>query len=212
MQNQSILFSCLFCLVLPFLSGCSLPTQWQAQENVWEQYLPVSDASFSPDFPLVSLTKTNRDLDVAIIGEGFLQVLDPFTNELYYSRLGYLTVDPNGQIVHWSEGYDVNGEPTFYSRRLNPPILIPDDTERIQIYDDGSVWVTLKGKNQQRQIVGIIELAVFSNPEGLEQVEKNLFRETGASGWAVSHTPGVSVAGHLRTGYLENWNDAPYLR
>jgi flagellar basal-body rod protein FlgG len=151
------------------------------------------------------LTETGRDLDVAIVGEGFFQCIDPLTNEMRYSRFGHFNVDANGQLVHWSEGHGCNGSPTFYSRLLEPLIWIREDTEMIQIHGDGMVWaIAFKGKGQQVQPIGQIELAMFDLPDGLQRVDVNLFRETEASGRAMVNSPGIKGRGVLKMRYLEN--------
>ena len=48
-----------------------------------------------------SLTETERPLDVAISGEGFFQVTDPFTNEIFYTRAGNFNVNQNADAVRY---------------------------------------------------------------------------------------------------------------
>ena len=190
MPNRLFLLTCLLCFVLPLWSGCSLTTNRQEPDSFWEQYLPTDETSIPPD----SFTETNRDLDVAIIGEGFFQVFDFLTGECYYTRHGHFNINAHGELVTGS--FPI-------ARPLHPNILVPEDTVKIQIHDDGTVWVTLKGKKQQQQEVGVIELATFNNPEGLHRVDENLYSETEASGTATLHVPGTNGTGVLKSQYLE---------
>jgi flagellar basal-body rod protein FlgG len=54
--------------------------------------------------------------------------------------------------------------------------------------------------------VGRIEIALFQNPSGLENMGKSLFRPTQASGEAVPGTPGENGLGTLLQGYEEQSN------
>jgi flagellar basal-body rod protein FlgG len=55
-------------------------------------------------------------------------------------------------------------------------------------------------------VLGNIQLAVFQNPNGLENVGGNLFRETANSGAAQLRTPGQQGAGDVQQGFLEKSN------
>jgi flagellar basal-body rod protein FlgG len=112
--------------------------------------------------------------------------------------------------------FDVNGDPVLsvnhpnddsiidylFSYPLVPGIMVPCDTEKILIHDDGAVWV-LQSEHPQLQNIGQIELATFANPDGLHHIGKNLYRETEASGRATENTPGLDGTGVLKTQYLE---------
>ena len=188
---HNFFLSCLCCLLLPLWCGC-VTTQCCCFPAAQEDDLK----DLPPDFPRDSIVETNRDLDVAIIGEGFFQCHDWFTGEIFYTRAGHFNVN---------EYWELTLGNVFYSRKIEPLIWLPPNTERVQINDDGMVWawVTQNGGVQTRQEIGQIELATFSNPEGLLQVGENLYRETKASGWAMVNTPGTNGLGKLKTGYLE---------
>ncbi len=143
--------------------------------------------------------QTNRNLDVAIEGQGFFTVLDPASGETQYSRAGNFSVNANGEIVLGSAST---------GRILQPPITIPEDTLDIVISAQGNVSVRQPG-TQQLTDVGSIELATFVNPEGLLRLGENLFAETDASGPATTGPPGESGMGVLRQGSLEASNVEP---
>jgi flagellar basal-body rod protein FlgG len=139
-----------------------------------------------------NLTKTENSLDVAINGNGFLQVLTP-DGTVGYTRDGALHMDQNGQLVN-SNGYP-----------LQPAITIPANSQSITIGNDGTVSVMQAGTTAPVQ-VGSLVLASFINPAGLESKGGNLYTETAASGSASTNTPGTNGLGALNQGYLETSN------
>ncbi|MTD37461.1 flagellar basal-body rod protein FlgG [Erwinia sp. CPCC 100877] len=139
-----------------------------------------------------SLTQTNNSKDVAIDGQGFLQVLMP-DGTTAYTRDGSFQIDQNGQLVT-SSGY-----------QIQPAITVPQDAQTITIGKDGIVSVTIAGQTNPQQ-VGQLTLATFINDSGLESLGENLYRETQASGAPNENTPGLNGAGSLIQGYVETSN------
>ncbi len=137
-----------------------------------------------------SLSMTNGDLDVAIDGNGYLEVTLPSGNSAY-TRDGALKRSPDGLIVT-SDGYPVV-----------PDITIPDDARSIAINAAGEVYAYFSDRVEP-ELLGQFSLARFSNEKGLEAIGSNLFLETGASGAPLVGTPGVEGLGTLRQGYLED--------
>lgn len=135
---------------------------------------------------------TDNQLDLAIEGKGFFQVLDQDGN-LMYTRDGSFQVNQNGDVVT-SSGY-----------LLEPNINIPQDATDISISRDGAVFVSQPGAVQQNQ-VGQIELAAFINPAGLESMGQNFFSETTASGVPNINNPQTAEAGGVVQGALEASN------
>jgi len=139
-----------------------------------------------------NVQQTGNKLDVAINGEGFLPVLTP-GGAIAYTRDGSLQADSQGQIV------TANGYP------LQPAITIPPDTESVTIASDGVVSVKQTGVAVPVQI-GVMQLATFVNPSGLQSKGANLYEETAASGAAKFNLPGTNGTGSLTQGYLETSN------
>jgi flagellar basal-body rod protein FlgG len=142
---------------------------------------------FSPG----ELQNTSNPLDIAIGGEGFLQVVMP-NGDLRYTRDGALQINANGQLVT-SSGYF-----------LEPSISIPTDATSMTIEKDGGVNVTDSSGSQS--VVGNIQLARFPNPSGLSSEGDNLLAETEASGTPTTGTPGESGFGTIQSGFLEKSN------
>ena len=139
-----------------------------------------------------NLTQTGNQLDVAINGQGFLQVSLP-DGTTAYTRDGSLHQDSQGQIVT-SSGYP-----------LSPAITIPSNAQTVTIGTDGTLTITQQGQAAATQI-GTIQLANFINPSGLESKGENLYVETAASGTPTTNTPGSNGLGTLRQGYVETSN------
>ncbi|HCX32933.1 MAG TPA: flagellar basal-body rod protein FlgG [Rhodocyclaceae bacterium] len=139
-----------------------------------------------------SLQQTGNNLDLAIQGQGFFQVLLP-DGSTAYTRDGAFQRDAQGQIVT-SSGY-----------ALQPAITIPANTTSITVGRDGIVSITQGGSTAPTQI-GNIQLASFINPGGLMSTGENLYVETAASGTASLGSPGSSGSGLLNQGYVETSN------
>ncbi|MFW2589563.1 flagellar basal-body rod protein FlgG [Sagittula sp. SSi028] len=152
--------------------------------------LGVRPASVTVQLSQGTLSATGGDLDVAIEGNGYLEVTLP-SGQAAYTRDGGLKRTGEGLIVT-SDGYPVA-----------PEITIPDDAIRISINPDGEVYAYFSG-DAQAQLLGQFTLSGFSNAKGLEAIGSNLFVETEASGPALQTTPGLDGLGSLRQGYLED--------
>ena len=139
-----------------------------------------------------SLQQTGNDLDVAIDGAGFLQVLLP-DGSTAYTRDGSLQKDNQGQLVT-SSGYPVQ-----------PSVTIPSNALSVTISKDGIVSVTQPGSTATTQ-VGTMQVVTFVNVGGLQSIGENLFLETASSGTPTPNTPGNNGAGVLNQRYVETSN------
>ena len=139
-----------------------------------------------------SLTRTENQLDVAISGKGFFQILLP-SGETAYTRAGNFSMSPEGQIVT-DDGYVVQ-----------PAITIPQDAVDVAINSNGEVQVKLDGQTAP-QTVGQLDLATFFNEAGLEAIGDNLLLETPASGAATVAAPGTPGVGTILQGFVETSN------
>jgi len=144
------------------------------------------------DFSNGDFNVTGRKLDVAIQGSGFLQVLQP-DGTMAYTRDGSLQLSSTGQLV------------TANGLVVQPPIQIDPDVTSINIAKDGVVSVQKKGVTDMQQ-VGVINLAGFVNPTGLDAIGGNLYTETNASGPPIVGAPGTDALGSLGQGMLEASN------
>ncbi|MBW8039380.1 MAG: flagellar basal-body rod protein FlgG [Planctomycetes bacterium] len=137
------------------------------------------------------LINTGRSLDIAINGDGFLQVTMPDGN-IKYTRDGSLQINANGQLVTQSGFTTV------------PAISISSDAVSVDIEKDGGVNVTDSSGSQS--VVGTIQLARFPNPSGLSSEGDNLLAQTEASGTPTTGTAGESGFGSIQATFLEKSN------
>ncbi len=139
-----------------------------------------------------TLLPTQKDLDVAVRGEGFFKIQMP-DGRTAYTRDGSFEMDAQGRLVT-AQGYLVL-----------PNITVPQNSSGITINPQGQVSVTPAGSTTPTQI-GQIETALFVNKAGLQAIGDNLYLETPASGTAQNGTPGSAGYGDLLQGNLEQAN------
>ena len=145
-------------------------------------------AEISKDFMQGAMRETGGDLDLAIEGEGFFEVVLPDGTSAY-TRDGSFRATSSGEVVT-VEGYRVANFPA-----------IPSGTTDLTISSDGSVSMLVNGSTQSGQK---ISLSRFMNPEGLRSMGHNLYVESDSSGAAESGlTPGENGAGMVLQRYLE---------
>lgn len=140
-----------------------------------------------------TLEGTQRQLDVAIDGDGFFQVQPPDGGEAY-TRDGHLQVNAEGRLV------------TSAGSVLTPEIILPQDVLEVSIGPDGQVTGRQANTPNATQIFGQINLYKFINPSGLLSEGGNLLRETPASGSPIQATPGDNGVGTLRQNFIERSN------
>ncbi|WP_309664834.1 flagellar basal-body rod protein FlgG, partial [Tabrizicola sp.] len=163
-------------------NGAMLPTGIQIG-------LGVRPASVSVILGQGPLEPTGADLDLAIDGNGYIEVTLP-SGASAYSRDGALKRSADGQIVT-SDGYPVA-----------PGITIPSDARGITITPMGEVYADFADRVDP-ELLGEITLTSFINEKGLEAIGSNLFLESPASGGPTTGQPGLDGLGTLRQGYLE---------
>lgn len=142
-----------------------------------------------------ALTSTGNSLDLAISGRGWFQIVGG-DGQPVYTRDGSFSTNATGQIVT-ADGYVVT-----------PAMQVPQNASAINVSQSGLVTATIPGQVAPQQI-GQLTIATFANEAGLESLGDNLFRETAASGPAVSGAPGDIGFGVVKQGYLESSNVDP---
>lgn len=164
-------------------NGTQLPTGIQ----IGHGSRPVATAKI---FSEGELTQTGAQLDMAIQGDGFIEVQMP-DGTLAYTRDGALKTDSSGKVTT-SDGLVVQSG-------WQP---IPTGTTSISISADGSVTTTGAGGTQNFRV----QLVRFANPAGLQSMGSNLYKETPASGTPETGNPDENGFGSLQQGYLEMSN------
>ncbi len=138
------------------------------------------------------LSQTSRELDIAIEGNGFLEVLLDDGSSAY-TRDGSMKLNEDGNLVT-SSGFVIQ-----------PTLTIPIEAKSVSIGSDGTVTAEIPGQATPEE-VGQLQISIFQNPSGLKAIGKNLYQETAASGSPSASNPGESGAGTVSQGFVENSN------
>jgi len=139
-----------------------------------------------------NFVQTDSQLDLAVTGRGFFQLLRP-DGSIGYTRDGSFMMNSQGQVVNAG------------GLLLQPTITIPANSLRISISSDGIVSATLSGNPAPSQ-VGTIQTADFANPTGLQPIGENMYLESASSGAPQTASPGSDQLGALVQGSLESSN------
>ena len=149
-------------------------------------------------------------------------VTDSF-NGLKYTRIGTLKFDSNGYLTDGAGNYVcgyVNttanmGTPAVYGKTLqairqptttskdDPPVTTVDAIDNLAIAADGTITCNDGGTSKT---LGRIELAKFTNNNGLQQIGNGYYKPTDNAGTITVTAPNGGGTGNLRTGALENSN------
>ena len=144
------------------------------------------------DFRAGNIAYTGRDLDIAIAGDGWMQVITPAGEEIL-SRRGDLRIDPNGNLID-AEQNQILGD--------GGPINVPADSQ-VTIGADGTVSFIPRGETALGTVVTGRILLVNPAPETLT---KGLDGNIRAEGQA-NLEPAADV--QLAVGALETSNVNP---
>ncbi|NMB53338.1 MAG: flagellar hook-basal body complex protein [Leptolinea sp.] len=134
-----------------------------------------------------SLQITGNPLDWAIDGPGFFAIKLPDGTK-GYTRDGSFSLDKNGKIVT-SAGYELDWSGT-----------IPADADQIKVDVDGTVSARVEGVWDK---AGNVQLAIFTNPTGLESAGGNIWKESDSSGKATMGDPGEENYGLIQGSCIE---------
>lgn len=163
----------------------------ESVSNVIQVGNGVEPSSTDKIFKQGDITPTNNPLDVAIQGDGFLQVLKS-DGTYAYTRDGSLQINADGKLI------------TSSGNIIDPEITIDQNTSGITIDKNGTV--TANQIDGGSYVLGNLDLVKFMNPGGLKALGDNLFQETPASGQPLVGVPGSDGFGEVVQGHLEASN------
>ncbi|WP_035060047.1 flagellar hook-basal body protein [Andreprevotia chitinilytica] len=155
------------------------------------QPLGVTVSAIERNMSQGQLQETGRPLDVAISGGGFFVLQRP-DGEQVYARAGAFGVDGEGYMA------DRNGN------RLQPEIQIQGDASDLAI--DRTGLVTIRKPDGSFEELGELQIARFSNPDGLMMDGSGVYLESDRAGQAIDSKAGEASSGYFMQGYLENSN------
>ncbi len=147
-------------------------------------------ASVDKLFKEGSAIVTERNLDLAIEGDGFFRIQKD-DGSIAYTRDGHFDKDNQGRLV------TADGFP------MVPEITIPQGATDFHVGMDGVVSVKVNGESQE---VGQIQLANFINPAGLASSGRNLYSSTRASGEPIVGAANQNGVGRIAQNQLEASN------
>jgi flagellar basal-body rod protein FlgG len=152
----------------------------------------VGVANMSKLFEPGDMKKTDSEMDVAIQGNGLLEVIMPDGTRAY-TRGGTLKLNADG-LLATQAGYP-----------LAPGISIPGNVKSLSISSDGRILLQLSDQASPVQ-AGVLELVQFPIPGMLTAGGDNLYRANASSGEAVTGRAGEDGLGLLQQGFLESSN------
>lgn len=171
------------------IAGAETPGGGQIPTGI-QLGMGVKPSSVQKLFTQGDFVNTGNDLDMAIEGRGFFQVLHG--DEQLYTRAGNFTLDSEGFVT------------TPAGDRLQPEISLPEETVLVTIQSNGTL--TAYGSGEAVLVEEQINIYNFINPAGLFAVGQNLLRPTQGSGAAIEGTPGQEGFGTITNGFLEKSN------
>lgn len=151
-----------------------------AVDSVWRVQEPAA------------LRETGSAWDLAIAGEGFLEVQAADGRRLY-ARGGTLAVGADGRLA------------TSTGHALAVDVRIPDDLRELKIDGQGRVLLRT-GRQVQPDEAGQIEIVRFAAPERLRAVGGGLFEAVDAAGPPMAERLRDGGAAVFRQGFLETSN------
>lgn len=151
----------------------------------------VRIASTSHDWTPGEIRKTGNAMDVALNGDGFIELMGP-SGQLLLSRGGTLKIDGDGYLA------DATGN------RLRANISVPDGASGLTIATDGTVSALMTGETAAREI-GQIDLVQVRDPDALVD-RGNGYYEAADESQTVAAKAGDDGAGTFVQGALEQGN------
>ena len=151
----------------------------------------ISSSSIEREFSIGDIKQTGKTLDIAINGDGFIELIDENGNTVY-TRNGSLKINTDSFLTS-QDGL-----------LLSAMISIPEETESLVITDKGLVMAVFDGGVESQEI-GQIEIVTFTNPSALEPLNGQNYKATEQSGhsqYADLESSSTSIA----QGYLEMSN------
>jgi len=137
------------------------------------------------------IEQTGQTLDLAIDGDGFIELLGPHGQPLLW-RGGTLTINADGQLSG-ANGYALRAE-----------INVPEGASALTIDADGTVSALLAGAQQPTQL-GKITLVTPDDPASLDRLDNGLYRAPDDARLAEA-MPQQDGMGALVQGALEHSN------
>lgn len=153
--------------------------------------LGVAATTFDPIFSVGAPQPADNPLHFSITDDTFFRVRD-FDGAVVFTRFGALSVDSAGNVTG------------FRGRLLEPAVTLAEGMTQPAVNALGVITaIDAAGEPQE---VGRISLVRFVNPQGLELLGDDLYRESANSGPVDEGEPGSAGFGVLTPGTVEASN------
>lgn len=170
-------------------------------------------AGITQDFVLGPLEQTGRALDLAIDGDGFFTLANPFSGDVTYTRNGNFRLTAAGELEDsWGnrlQAYPVDaaGNPTSgVPADVDVPVANAAGITLANVTIDVRGTIIAAYADGSTEPVGQVALATFAAPNGLRAIGQTKWQATGDSGPAVFGNPGIGTYGEMISGALERSN------
>jgi flagellar basal body rod protein FlgG len=143
---------------------------------------------------------TNMVTDLALQGEGFFTVQNA-DGEVVFTRDGHFKIDGMSDLVTADGSYVLSAG--------GGKINIPIEATALEINAFGEIRAQLPG-SEQMVFIDQLQVATFINPQGLESIGSNFYKESVNSGtpeFSTAMAQGTGTAGTaIQSGFLEGSN------
>jgi flagellar hook protein FlgE len=170
-------------------------------------------SAITQDFALGPLEQTGRSLDLAIDGDGFFALANPFSGDLSFTRNGNFRLLATGALQDASGNslqafpVDAAGVPTSTTPGdLVVPLANATGSPLANVTIDNRGVVNASYADGSATPVGQVALATFAAPTGLRAIGQTKWQATGDSGAPAFGNPGLGNYGEMISGALERSN------
>jgi flagellar basal-body rod protein FlgG len=168
--------------------------------GIERNYSGASINGVSTNFRQGPLKVTNSSTDLMLQGAGFFTVQNA-DGQVVFTRDGHFKTDGMSDLVTAGGAYVLSAG--------GAKISIPTDARNLEINSSGEIRAKLTG-SEEMVVIDQIQLATFTNPQGLEAIGNNCFKESANSGgpeFATALAEGTASAStSIKAGFLEGSN------
>lgn len=170
-------------------------------------------SAITQDFALGPLEQTGRSLDIAIDGDGFFALENPFSGDLSFTRNGNFQLRANGEMQDANGNrlqafpVDAAGNPTStVPASVVVPLTNGAGSALANVTIDNRGIVSAAYADGTSTPVGQIALATFAATGGLRSIGQTKWQASGDSGPPIFGNPGLGNNGEMIGGALERSN------
>jgi len=170
-------------------------------------------SAITQDFALGPLEQTGRSLDIAIDGDGFFALANPFSGDVSFTRNGNFRLlatgemqDTNGNSLQ-AFPVDAAGVPTSaVPGNVTVPLTNAAGSALANVTINNRGIITAAFSDGTSLPIGQVALATFPAPTGLRAIGQTKWVASGESGPPTFGNPGIGNFGGMISGALERSN------